>query len=190
MDNTQTNGNMLRFSPSGMLEEWKMRKGLFPGLRNCTVERNDGTDTDGLLRREIDGWYARLLAEAPAECLPVYDISEACDVETDSRLTALITLPERCVRPTELRMRCWADSVCHFFPADSPAARMQSNEWLRGRQERPVCVLSGRQIRAYSAASAGDAKLEKLLAVCYPPDGSYVFSERAWSVFPEYFEIF
>ena len=43
---------LLSFSQSEMLEEWKMRKGLFSGLRDCTAERDDGVDVDGVLLRE------------------------------------------------------------------------------------------------------------------------------------------
>lgn len=188
MSNTTTRRTgMLRLSQAEMLSEWKTRKGFLEGLRECSAERDDGVDTDQLLRREIDGWYARLLSEAPVELLPIEDIAEECGLAVDSRLAATITLPERCVRPVELKMAGWAAPATEFFKPDSETARRQRCDWLRGGPERPVCVAGAGQLTAYSVASAGEAAIETLRAVCYPSGGNYVFAEGAWALFPEYF---
>ena len=105
---------LLSFSQSEMLEEWKMRKGLFSGLRDCTAERDDGVDVDGVLLREIDSWYARLLAEAPIDCLPVEDVASECTVEIGADLRVDVALPSRCVRLVSMKMKSWQEAVSQF----------------------------------------------------------------------------
>lgn len=179
---------MLVLSPAEMLEEWKIRKGFYPGLRGCFVERDDGVDTDSILTREMSGWYARLLSEAPAELLPVADVGERCEVTVDKRLTATISLPGDCVRVLSVKMPSWTRCVTRIEPEGSEPARRQENEWLCGRREHPVCVAeSTGRVRAYSVATTDETRVAELLAVCQPMSGDYVFSERAWNFFPEYF---
>lgn len=177
---------LLSFSQSEMLEEWKMRKGMFSGLRDCTAERDDGVDVDGLLLREIDSWYARLLAEAPIDCLPVEDVASECTVEIGADLRVDVALPSRCVRLVSMKMKSWQEAVSQFEKEGGMLALRQANAWLRGGVCNPVCIAGIGRIRAYSAAAATDV-LERLEAVCFPGSGNYVFSERAWTVFPDFF---
>lgn len=177
---------LLSFSQSEMLEEWKMRKGLFSGLRDCTAERDDGVDVDGLLLREIDSWYARLLAEAPIDCLPVEDVALECTVEIGADLRVDVVLPSRCVRLVSMKMKSWQEAVAQFEKEGGMLALRQANAWLRGGVCNPVCIAGIGRIRAYSAAAATD-ELERLETVCFPENGNYVFTERAWTVFPELF---
>ena len=130
---------LLSFSQSEMLEEWKMRKGLFSGLRDCTAERDDGVDVDGVLLREIDSWYARLLAEAPIDCLPVEDVASECTVEIGADLRVDVALPSRCVRLVSMKMKSWQEAVSQFEKEGGMLALRQANAWLRGGVCNPVC---------------------------------------------------
>lgn len=177
------------YSRAEMLEDWKKRRGFYSGIRSCDVEREDGVDLDGVLQREMDNWYGRLLREAPAEMLPVDDVADECMVDVDSRRVATITLPPRCVRPLEVRLSGWQSAVSHFAKPDSPEADAQRSEWTRGGVERPVVVEGARRLTAYSAPATGDVKVERLMGVCRPADGTYRFRSDAWTWLPGYFEL-
>ena len=71
MKQNACNLNIQTYSLEEMLEEWKTRKMLLPGRRDCTVERDDGIDLDAVLVREIEAAYDRLLREAPTEAAAV-----------------------------------------------------------------------------------------------------------------------
>ena len=75
--------------------------------------------------------------------------------------------------------------MTEFVPEAGDKARMQGNEWLRGGVEEPVCVAGHRCIRAYSAATVGDIVPVKMLAVCRPVAGTYLFAPAAWDVLLE-----
>ena len=171
-----------------MLEEWKKRKGFYQGLRNCEVEREDGVDLDGLLSREMEDWYMRILSEAPIADLAVEEISSKCRVTVDREGVAVIELPMGCVRVVSVRLSGWRSSCLSVCSESSLMARKQVNPWLRGGASSPVCVGVGRRILAYSAVPNAENCLESLYAVCRPAEGCYEFSERLWYYFPEYFD--
>ena len=70
-ENAMENNGMITLTKAEMLEEWKKRKGFYSGVRSCDVEREDGVDLDGVLQREMDDWYNKMLREAPSEMLPI-----------------------------------------------------------------------------------------------------------------------
>ena len=178
------NGTMLRLTADEMLAEWKLRHGFTIGRRECAVERDDGIDLDAGLRCDIDVWYESLLANAPAEWLPVYDIAGECRLEVNSDLSARLLLPASCRRVLEVKLSEWLRAVRVFEAPDSPRARLQQYPWTRGGIECPVCVSAHRSLLLYSAASAS-ATAERVLAICAPEDGSYVFSPIAWASLSE-----
>lgn len=61
-ENAMENNGMITLTKAEMLEEWKKRKGFYSGVRSCDVEREDGVDLDGVLQREMDDWYNKMLA--------------------------------------------------------------------------------------------------------------------------------
>ena len=65
-ENAMENNGMITLTKAEMLEEWKKRKGFYSGVRSCDVEREDGVDLDGVLQREMDDWYNKMLREAPS----------------------------------------------------------------------------------------------------------------------------
>lgn len=183
------NTGFISYSRAEMLEEWKKRRGFYSGVRTCEVEREDGVDLDGVLQREIDNWYGRLLREAPAEMLPVEDVAGECDVEVDSRRVVAITLPARCVRALDVRLEGWKSVVARFASSSSPEAEAQRSEWTQAGTERPVVVEGVRQLTAYSAPATGDVKVARLRGVCRPANDSYSFRSDAWTWLPGYFDL-
>ena len=185
MKESVQNAAMLRYTEKEMLEEWKLRTGFFRTRTGCELVRDDGVDIDKVLQSEIDSRYERLLAAAPLELVPVMDVADDCTVTVDSDLAVTIVLPEDCVRVVELMLPGWRRSVTEFVPEAGDKARMQGNEWLRGGVEEPVCVAGHRCIRAYSAATVGDIVPVKMLVVCRPVAGTYLFAPAAWDVLLE-----
>lgn len=180
MKESKQNATMLRYTKAAMLEEWKIRTGYFTTRRGCDIVRDDGVDLDSLLQAEIDSRYESLLAGAPAEMVPVMDITDDCEVLVDSSLGVTIVFPPDCVRVVELMLPGWKRSVTEFAPPSGNVAAMQRNEWLRAGTENPVCIAGHRSLYACSAVSAADYKPAKLLAVCRPEEGIYVFAPTAW----------
>lgn len=82
-ENAMENNGMITLTKAEMLEEWKKRKGFYSGVRSCDVEREDGVDLDGVLQREMDDWYNKMLREAPSEMLPIENIAKDCPATVD-----------------------------------------------------------------------------------------------------------
>ncbi|MGM9842277.1 MAG: hypothetical protein ACI31D_08775 [Candidatus Limisoma sp.] len=172
---------MKHYTEEEMLNQWKIRNGYVPLRRDCAVERGDGVDLDALLLRQIESAYARLLREAPVDCLPVEDVADECTTTVNDDLSVVIGLPERAVRFVEVRLEGWSRAVTQMTPADSPLAQLQTNRFLHGGPACPVCVEGVRSVTAYTAASA-DARLARVLAVARPADGGYALDESAWHI--------
>lgn len=135
----------------------------------------------------IEEWKLRKrLAEAPAECLPVRDIAQEVEMTVGADGVAEIRLPDCCVRPLSLRLPGWSAAVSRFVTPTSAEAERQRHPFLRRGVQRPVCVGERGRITAYSTLPSA-ARPELLEAVCRPSAGSYELTERAWSVYPEYF---
>ena len=180
-ENAMENNGMITLTKAEMLEEWKKRKGFYSGVRSCDVEREDGVDLDGVLQREMDDWYNKMLREAPSEMLPIENIAKECPATVDARRAVTVDLPARCVRVLALRLDCWAADVTQFAAPGSDDAEAQRSEWTQAGTERPVVVAGVRRLTAYSAAAPDKASIASLLAVCRPSDGTYRFRADAWT---------
>lgn len=135
-ENAMENNGMITLTKAEMLEEWKKRKGFYSGVRSCDVEREDGVDLDGVLQREMDDWYNKMLREAPSEMLPIENIAKDCPATVDARRAVTVDLPARCVRVLALRLDCWAADVTQFA---APGRMMQRRSAASGhRQEQSV----------------------------------------------------
>ena len=175
---------LMELTEEEMLEMWKLRVGLMPARRDCTVEREDGLDLDGKLLVDIKQWYAQLLATGPVEWLPVEDVSGDVTAESDSTGVITAVMPDRCVRPVSWHVAGWAVDVTRFEEPDSVVARQQSLEWLRGGGARPVAVLREDAVLLYTTDSPEDFTIDKALCVVRPDDGSYQFSQEALATIP------
>lgn len=182
------NNGFVALTEAQMLEEWKKRRGFYAGVRSCDVERDDGVDLDGVLQREYSNWYAQLLREAPAEMLPIEDITSECTIDIDARRVATVTLPYRAIRPLSLRLDGWQASIEQFCDSDSDEALAQRSEWTQAGSERPVVIAGPRWLKAYSAP-ADNTAIESLQAVCMPADGTYRFRQDAWTWLDGYFDL-
>lgn len=138
-------------------------------------------DLDGVLQREMDDWYNKMLREAPSEMLPIENIAKECPATVDARRAVTVDLPARCVRALALRLDCWAADVTQFAAPGSDDAEAQRSEWTQAGTERPVVVAGVRRLTAYSAAATDKASIASLLAVCRPSDGTYRFRADAWT---------
>lgn len=110
-ENAMENNGMITLTKAEMLEEWKKRKGFYSGVRSCDVEREDGVDLDGVLQREMDDWYNKMLREAPSEMLPIENIAKECPATVDARRAVTVDLPARSVRVARL-LGSRRDAVC------------------------------------------------------------------------------
>ena len=182
------NNGMITLTKAEMLDEWKKRKGFYSGVRSCDVEREDGVDLDGVLQREMDDWYNRMLREAPVEMLPIEDVASECHATVDTRRAVTVELPARCVRVLALRLDCWAADVMHFSTPGSEEAEAQRSEWTQAGTERPVVVAGARRLVAYSASTSDKATIASLKAVCHSSDGTYRFRADAWTWLPGEFD--
>lgn len=180
MKQNACNLNIQTYSLEEMLEEWKTRKMLLPGRRDCTVERDDGIDLEAILVREIEAAYDRLLREAPTEWLPVNDIAENCPIEIADDLTAVMHLPANCYRVVEVKLPSWKHAVSRMENPDSETALRQQNEWLRGGINAPVCVAGNRRLYLFSAGNHEEIRAERVLAVEPPEKGWFAFADSAW----------
>ena len=176
---------MKHYTEEEMLNEWKIRNHYMPMRRDCVVERSDGVDLDALLLRQIETAYARLLREAPVDCLPVEDVADECATTVNDDLSVVIMLPERAARFVEVRLKGWSRAVTRMTPADSALASLQENRFLHGGPACPVCVEGVRSVTAYTAPTA-DVRLDSVLAVARPADGGYALDESAWHILLDY----
>lgn len=175
---------LMSLTESEMLDLWKLRVGLTPALRDCSVERDDGLDLDSKLTTDIRQWYATLLATAPVEWLPVEDVAADVTATTDSSGVVTATMPDRAVRPVEWHLDGWASDAVEFHSPTSVTAKQQAVEWLRGGGSRPVAVLGQNQLKLYSVDPGTEGTVDKALCVVMPDDGSYQFSQEALATLP------
>ena len=174
---------MLVYSAQEMLNEWKLRTQMVNYHRDCLVEREDGIDLDGVLLKKLNDIYERLLVEAPAEYLPVYDVAEDCKISVGADGVAHLLLPESCVRVLELKLSSWTHSLAKFEKPDSPLARLQESEWTRAGALHPVGVLGHRCLHVYSVRNGVEERVDKLLVVCRKDADSFEFAPNLWEYF-------
>ena len=161
-ENAMENNGMITLTKAEMLEEWKKRKGFYSGVRLCDVEREDGVDLDGVLQREMDDWYNKMLREAPSEMLPIENIAKECLATVDARRAVTVDLPARCVRVLALRLDCWAADVTQFAAPGSEDAEAQRSEWTQAGTERPVVVAGVRRGNRQSVDSQPSGSLPSI----------------------------
>lgn len=173
------------FTREEMLLYWKRRL----GLRVSAKPQVENSEVDQRLMDEIDIWYDDLLATAPADKLPVEDVSGDSAVRYIDENSARIDYPSRGVRLVALRMRDWkADEVESVSPY-SDVARLQRNRLTRATTDEPVVVSKLDCLEAHGLegpasvavpdesempAAAPRPIIDKLLMVVRPEEGTYV----------------
>lgn len=165
---------MVRLSKEEMLREWKARRGMTPvSTSTLQVTRRESETVDEMVQREIDDWYAHLLATADPMFLPQRDFSAVTEPRDAGDGNVEIELPEECVRLLSVRMSGWRRPARIVDDADGALARMQSSRYVSGKSCNPVAVRCGRCLTLYS--KCGEGKVTELLCVAAPADGSYEF---------------
>lgn len=74
--------------------------------------------------------------------------------------TGYIVLPDDFLKLIAFKMEGWKRTVSEAFPLDSEKAKQQSNEYTRGGNNKPVCVLSyspeGKKILEYYSVTGSN----------------------------------
>ena len=176
---------LLVMTENELLAIWRRVLHLDPVRRECTVERDDGIDVDGLLRIHLRAWYAHLLRTAPLDWLPVEDLRAEVALSVDAEGVVTALLPERCVRPVEWLLAGWAHGVTAFEPPESAVARRQLNAWTRGGVCQPVAVAHDDRLMLYSLPAGVQPVLMMARCVAAPDDGRYALRHDALATLPK-----
>lgn len=178
---------MITLTQTEMTALWRKILHLDVPRSDCSVEREDGIDIDSLIDTRIRQWYAQLLRTALLHCVPIEDFASSV-TPTRQGEAVQIVLPERCVRPVEVQLNGWQQSVTTFLTPESPEARMQASALMRGGTERPAAIDFGNRIMLYSLPESITPTITTLRAVATPSDGSYILSEDALNTIEQFGE--
>lgn len=154
-----------------MIRLWLQRKGYEPLRSDCRVERSDGADLPAIARGECRLWYERLLAEAQVSMLVPHDLADANGLAMSmTRVpSALLKLPEECVRPVAVKLTSWL-APARIVTPDDPLARLQSWHLSAGGVVNPVAVFHpDHTLELFSTSYEETEKIEYLLCVTRPP---------------------
>ncbi|MDD6777656.1 MAG: hypothetical protein PUD91_01285 [Bacteroidales bacterium] len=175
---------MMSVTEKEMIDLWKLKCGYTTPRRDCYLERDDDVELDELLVVQLRAWYAGLLLTAPPHLLPVEDVSTDCTVAVEGTGAAVVTLPERCVRPLAVRISGWESDATEFHSEGSAAHKRQSVEWLRGTLQHPVAIAGERELRLYPVPDGVRPTVLKARCVVRPKDGSYSFATSLLDTLP------
>lgn len=164
-----------------MVEEYRIRKGLLP-FAIYQVEREDPDTADLIIQRAIDRWYEQLLATAPASELPLSDLADKVKPVDKGDGVVEVTLPDNFVRLVSVKCSDWLVPATSITPADSPIGRMQCSKYVRGGCNSPVAMsFSPRKLTLFTSRTC---KLDHLIVVTRPADGTYIFDSAALATLP------
>lgn len=183
---------LTRYTEKEMLELRLLHSGLAPSPGLTGIK--DYTRLTEIMLPEIRAWYADLLLHADPAFLPTEEISDETEARYLSRNAAILTLPDRCVRPVSLLMAEWKFSVFHFPPIDFATSAIEcvrsicSTPFTPHAYMRPDGSLEAHgldkdtELTSYYTspvkATAGKTPvptIRELTAVIRPADGSYIF---------------
>lgn len=167
-----------------MTARWLQLTRLEPLRADCVVTRTYGIDLEALAASEARLWYVSLLGHGPLRWLRVTEMADDAKLDINDEGIAVVTLPERCVRPVSVELHGW-ERPAPVVAADSPEAWLQTNPFSRGGVARPVAVMRpGRRLEIYSPPAEGQARLKSLRGVADTGDDSFVFDEEALTTVP------
>ncbi len=178
---------MASMTEEQMLALWKSVLHLEDVRRDCSVERDDGIDIDSLLLTRIRQWYHHLLATAPLAWVPIDDVKDETAVVADATGVVTMQLPQRAVRPVEVRLGGWECAVADFHEPDGRVSKLQQSSWTRGGCASPVAVdYGGGELRLYSLQPGSDPVVEAARCVAWAADGSYRLAHAALDTIPQW----
>ena len=128
----------------------------------------DNKNLDSVIKSCIPGAYRLVNSLADASLLEGLDASSS-SLSIDTDLVGRVTLPADFFRCVNVRLSSWKCSASSIISEDSPAYRMQSNQWICGTPNLPVAALvhskSDRILELYKAASSNDT----IISLTYIP---------------------
>lgn len=182
---------MVMYTEEELILKWREAHGLAPF--EGALESDGEAQMEAMIREKLRNWYARLLLEAPVERLPQQEMSSAVREGKKTANGMMFKLPSRGVRVVSVKLPEWEEPVSVFHKVGSYAHRRQRDLWLRSGEKDPVAVIDGSMMYIYgtepitASLSEGDAKekvganfgarLEHLIMVAAPEDGTYEFDE-------------
>ena len=171
----------MKLTHDEMLQLWKLVNAYEPLRADCTVTRSDGIDLDGLLTVEMQAWYDNLLDTAPIEMLCPHDISSRAILTININGHAEIELPADCRRLIEVKLSCWHRPAAIIAEPDAATINRQSSPFTRGGAMEPVALMLHGRLMLYSIPDGTTSipRVERLIAVTKPQDGTYELAERA-----------
>ncbi len=170
----------MRYTEDELLALWKRRMGLLEQDCGCVVTHQDGADMDVLLRERLRSWYAEMLRGAPAELLPLREVSGEIQRITfgeDGRIR--FHLPAEYSRVVSVKVGGWTLDVKRFEKAGSRRDRLALWPGLEPTEDEPLVVVAGRMVEAAPVGELGE-----LWVVAGPEDGSYELDEALLAQLP------
>lgn len=162
------------YSEEQMMRIWRIRAGMLVADCGCVVGRSDGFDVEELLRTDLRRWYAGLLRHAPADLLPIENLSSEAELIIGDNYCARIELPERGVRVLGLSIEGMDREIVDFHRPGSYYDLVYKSETARKYATEPVAVVSGRTIDLLGY-KGGELKSLRMVAV--PADGKFRFDD-------------
>lgn len=156
------------YTEAEILQYWKRRLGL--AAADAPSPSSDLTELDARLLGDIQSWYANLLATAPPQCVPLANLAAEAEILSAADGMATLRLPDRGVRPVQLRMEGWDAPVRTFVGPHSDVARLQRYRWTRATPADPAAILLPGRLEVYGLPDATPCVAE-LLMTAYPDDG-------------------
>lgn len=178
------------YNEQEMLDYWKMRLGLADLTGSLHVKRHNGAALEAKLLSDIRAWYADLLYTAPAEKLPITDMTAEATASYVDDTAIEVVLPPRAVRVVSVELDGWGAPLSDFVSSNSTTGRRQLNPLTRNGRWHPVGVLYPGRMRLYGVIPrhewegllAGQnpltpTPLTRLRVIATPADTSFALDE-------------
>lgn len=133
---------ILHLTPTQMLEQWRLHRGLHPLANGLSVTAASDTPLDTLMMSEIEAWYQRLLTDGPEEWNDPVEYS--ANIHLPSTLAGegvTFQLPENAVRLLAVRLTGWQCDARIITDPRSPEALRQLDPYTRATLSAPVAVV-------------------------------------------------
>lgn len=188
------------FTEEQMAEWWYLRNGWHSLPVNGGID--DKTELNRVIHEEVSVWYEKLLRTADPRLLPHEDVALEVKVNTLTANSALLTLPERCIRAFSVRMADWDRTVYEIEPADERALSRETVRALASTPSTPHAYLcpdglievhgmdrntdwSAQRIppSRVKPGPEGTHRVGSLMAVVRPEEGTYIFDSSLIETF-------
>lgn len=168
----------LVLTPEKMMEQWRLRRGVEPMRTDSAIARTDGHDFTGLLRAELDSWYARLLDTAPVEMLAPEDAGEQSELASATGFPtgAVLKLPAGVRRVLSVRLAHW-HAGAQPEAASEALLRRQANPFAAATELCPSVIDTGGRLLLFPATPL--SVVASVMAVTDRSPNEYRLDSRA-----------